>query len=383
MIKRELNIDLPKGQSCFLWGPRQVGKTTLLREKFKESAYYDFLKRDLFVAFLKNPSLLREEVMAMSDDTLKHPIIIDEIQKIPHLLDEVHWLIENKKVHFILSGSSARKLKKGHANLLGGRAWRYELYPLTTHEIADFDLLKALNNGLVPSHYLQKKAHRSLKAYVIDYLKEEVFDEGLTRNLSAFSKFLDIAGYSNGELLNYSNIARECGVDAKTVKEYFQILQDTLIGKIIEPFKKRAERNVISKMPKFYFFDVGVANYISRREVKECKGELFGRSLEHFIYMELVAYSSYSEKDFAINYWRTKQGQEVDFVLNQGEVAIEVKGKETICNSDLRHLKTFNDLYSPKKSMIVSTSSRERLCGQSVVINWQLFLEKLWAGDII
>lgn len=383
MIRRNLNIDLPKGQSCFLWGARQIGKTTYLREKYKNSLYYDFLKKDLYIKYLKNPSIFREEILAMPEKKLLNPIIIDEVQKIPELLDEVHWLIENKGVNFILSGSSARKLKRGHSNLLGGRAWRFEMLPLTSYEIKDFDLLKIVNNGLIPSHYLQKNAKKSLKAYVIDYLKEEIFDEGLTRNLSAFSRFLDIAGYSNAELLNYTNIARECGIASQTVKEYFQILQDTLIGRIITPFKKREERNSLNKIPKFYFFDIGVANYISKSVIEECKGELFGKSLEHFIYLELLAYSLYSEKDYSINFWRTKQGQEVDFILDQGQVAIEVKGKECIANNDLRHLKTFISTYSPKKSFLVSMSSGTRLCKDTIIINYKLFLEKLWNGDII
>jgi uncharacterized protein len=383
MISRLLKIDLPQKQSCFLWGARQTGKTTFLRKNFKKSIYYDFLKRDLYISFLKTPSLLREEVLGMTDFELSNPIILDEIQKLPDLLDEVHWLIENTGASFILSGSSARKLRRGHSNLLGGRAWRFEMYPLTTNEIKDFDLLKALNHGLIPSHYLSKNVNRSLKAYVIDYLKEEIFDEGLTRNLAAFSKFLDVAGYSNGELLNYTNIARECGVDSKTIKEYFQILQDTLIGSTVEPFKKRQERNVISKAQKFYFFDVGIANYISKTVIQECRGELFGKSLEHLIYMELLAYRSYSEKDFPINFWRTKQGQEVDFVLGSGAVAIEIKGKEHISNSDLRHLKAFYKIYSPQKSFLVNMAPRKRLCGDSIVINWEHFLKELWEGHII
>ncbi len=383
MIKRTLNINLPKAQSCFLWGARQTGKTTFLREKYKNSIYYDFLKKDLYIKYLKNPSILREEILAMSDKELSQPIIIDEIQKIPELLDEVHWLIENKKVSFILSGSSARKLKRGHSNLLGGRAWRFEMLPLTFNEIKDYDLLKIVNNGLIPSHYLQENAKRSLKAYVVDYLKEEIFDEGLTRNLSAFSRFLDIAGYSNAELLNYTNIARECGIASQTVKEYFQILEDTLVGRTITPFKKREERNSLNKIPKFYFFDVGVANYISKSVIKDCKGELFGKSFEHLIYLELLAYSLYSEKDYSINFWRTKQGQEVDFILEKGEVAIEVKGKNTIANNDLRHLKTFSDKYNPKKSFLVSMSDGKRLCGKNIIINYKIFLELLWSGEII
>lgn len=213
----------------------------------------------------------------------------------PQILDEVHWLIENKKIQFILCGSSARKLKRGHANLLGGRAWRYELFPLTFAEIPNLNLLKAINHGLVPVHNTQseEECKKSLISYVQDYLKEEVFNEGLTRNVPAFSRFFDIVGYSHGELVNYSNISRECGVDAKTIKEYYQILCDTLLGRNIEPFKKRQRRDVIIKMPKFYLFDVGVAGLLTKRSIPEEKGIEFGKAFEHFIFMEIVAYKSY------------------------------------------------------------------------------------------
>jgi len=384
MYKRYLELNLPKGKSCFLWGPRQTGKTTYLKRRFPESVYYDFLKRDLHIEFLKEPNRLRGEIAALPEGRLESPIILDEIQKIPELLDEIHWIIENIGAGFILSGSSARKLRRGHVNLLGGRAWRFNLFPLTSEELGgDFDLLRALNNGLIPVHYGEDDPGRSLKAYVLDYLKEEIFDEGLTRNLAAFSRFLDIAGYSNASLVNYTNIARECGVDAKTVREYFQILQDTLVGTLVEPFQKRAGRAIIRKTPKFYFFDTGVANQISKTIIQEPKGELFGRSLEHLTHMELAAYASYSEKDFDITFWRTKYGQEVDFVLGDGEVAIEVKGKKRISNSDLKHLKLFDELHAPKKSFLVSLEERERRCGNSTVLNWRIFLKKLWNGKII
>lgn len=161
---------------------------------------------------------------------LNYPVILDEVQKVPQILDEVHWLIENKGLRFILCGSSARKLKRGKANLLGGRAWRYEMFPLVTAELENLNLLRVLNRGMMPDHYLQESYKKALRAYTQDYLKEEVFDEGLTRNIPAFARFFDAMGYSHGELTNYSNIARECGVDSKTVKEYYQILVDTPLG---------------------------------------------------------------------------------------------------------------------------------------------------------
>ncbi len=259
-IKRILNMKLPIQQSACLWGARKTGKTTYLKEKFPKSIVYDFLKSDLFFEISKDPSRLREQLLAQEDEALKEPVILDEVQKIPQVLDEVHWLIENKGLRFILCGSSARKLKKGHANLLGGRAWRYELFPLVSREIGEFNLQRALNHGLIPSHYLQndEDCKKSQEAYVRDYLKEEVFAEGLTRNIPAFSRFFDAFGYSHGELTNYCNIARDCGVNSKTVKEYYQILVDTLLALRVEPYKTRQSRQVITKASKYYMFDVGI-----------------------------------------------------------------------------------------------------------------------------
>lgn len=382
IIKRLLEIDLPPRQSAFLWGPRKTGKSTYLKTKFPKSPVYDFLLTDLFVEFSKRPSLLREQLLAKSAGELQQPIILDEVQKVPEILDEVHWLIENKGLRFILCGSSARKLKRGQSNLLGGRAWRYEMFPLVTPELERVDLLRALNHGMVPVHYLQDDYKRSLKAYVRDYLKEEVFHEGLTRNLPAFSRFFDAMGYSHGELVNYSNIARDCGVDSKTVKEYFQILVDTLLGRFVLPFKKRPARQVIGKAPKFYLFDVGIAGAISNRRVSQEKGESFGKALEHFIFMEIAAYNSLRELDFDINFWRTKSGLEVDFVLG-GEVAIEVKGTSRVDNTDLRSLNAFVTEYSPRSAIVVCNEKAERIYDKIKIMPWRIFLRDLWKGKII
>lgn len=376
-------MDLPKGKSAFLWGPRKVGKSTFLKSRFPNSHVYDFLRTDLFVEISKNPALLREQLLAKDPAVLKHPIVLDEVQKVPQVLDEVHWLIENKGLSFILCGSSARKLKREHANLLGGRAWRYEMYPLVSPEIETIDLLRVLNHGLVPVHYLEETYRKSLVAYVQDYLKEEVFNEGLSRNIPAFSRFFDAMGYSHGELINYSNIARECAIDSKTVKEYFQILADTLMGKLIEPFKRRQGRQVISKAPKFYLFDVGVAGIITKRHLEEERGEGFGKALEHFILMEIIAYRGYRELDFEINFWRTKLGLEVDFVLGGGEVAIEIKGAPRIDKSDLRPLFAFIGEYAPKKSYLICNEKEERIHDEVHIIPWKVFLERLWEGKII
>ena len=382
-IKRILNIDLPPRQSAFLWGPRKTGKSTYLKERFPHSLVYDFLQTDLFLEFSKQPSLLRERLLAKGNDVLNYPVILDEVQKVPQILDEVHWLIENKGLRFILCGSSARKLKRGKANLLGGRAWRYEMFPLVTAELENLNLLRVLNRGMMPDHYLQESYKKALRAYTQDYLKEEVFDEGLTRNIPAFSRFFDAMGYSHGELTNYSNIARECGVDSKTVKEYYQILVDTLLGTRVEPFKRRQNRQVIIRAAKFYLFDVGVAGAITKRHIEEKKGELFGKAFEHFILMEIAAHNSYNELDYEINFWRTKSGLEVDFVLGGGEVAIEVKGTTHVKKRDLRPLTAFIEEYSPRKALVVCNEREERVHGRIRIIPYRNFLRDLWGDKII
>ena len=382
-IQRRLNIDLPPRQSAFLWGPRKIGKSTYLKKRFPESIVYDFLRSDIFLDFSKSPSLLRERLLARKAHELQNPVILDEVQKVPDILDEVHWLIENKGLRFLLCGSSARKLKRGKANLLGGRAWRYEMFPLVSAEIHEPDLLNILNRGMIPAHLLDEQYEKSLRAYTQDYLKEEVFAEGLTRNIPAFSRFFDAMGYSHGELINYSNIARDCGVDSKTVREYYQILLDTLLGRFVEPFKRRQDRHVISRTPKFYLFDVGVAGAITKRHIREERGELFGKAFEHFVFMEISAHSSYSDLNYEIHYWRTKTGLEVDFILGNGEVAVEVKGTNRVDQSDLRALKVFVETYSPGKAILVCNEKEPRVHGAIRIMSWQAFLSALWKGEII
>lgn len=385
---RYLKMKLPKGQSAFFWGARKTGKSFYLKRHFPNSIYYNLLETDLYFRLLKAPHLLREEVLSLSDDCLHYPIIIDEVQKIPCLLDEVHWLIENSSAYFILCGSSARKLKRQGVNLLGGRAWRYEFFPLVYPEIQEFDLLHALNYGLIPSHYAANHWTKTVKSYVNDYLKEEIRAEGLVRNLRTFAQFLDIAAFSNGETLNYSNIARDCGVDAKTIKEYYQILVDTLLGYYIYPFKDKMKREDLVASPKFYFFDVGVVNQLKKRTFAELKGIEAGSAFENYILLELWAYRALNEKEFDIHFWRTNSGLEVDFVLGHAEVAIEVKISDSIASSDIRGLITFQNEYKPKSAFVVSTVSRARKLtlsdGQVIdILPWRTFLDMLWQEKIM
>ena len=365
-----------------MWGPRKTGKTTLLRQLFPHSQRYDLLQNETFLRLSKEPFRLREELEATG---LKQPIIIDEVQKIPSLLDEIHWLIENKGLSFILCGSSARKLKRSHANMLGGRAWRFELHPLTSQELGqDFDLLHAMNRGLIPSHYQSPDYRKDLQAYIYDYLREEIQQEGLIRNLPAFARFLDAVPFSQGELVNYTNIARECAVDAKTVAEYYQILVDTLIGLFLEPFRKQRKRQIISATSKFYLFDVGIAGGLAKRTITETRGDEFRRAFEHFILMEILAYRSYQEKDFRMAFWRTKDGHEVDFVLEDGLVAIECKGTSTLSSSDFKGIKAFVEEHKPQKAIIVCQERVPRKREDGIeVLPWKIFLQKLWGGKLL
>jgi len=383
MITRLLKMKLPKGQSAFLWGARKTGKSTYLKQHFPHSITYDLLKTDELTRLLASPHLLREELIALSSKQLHQPIIIDEIQKVPLLLNEVHWLIENKQLGFILCGSSARKLKRGAANLLGGRAWRFNFYPFVYKEIKDFNLLQTFNHGLLPSHYLSNQPLRMLRAYVNDYLREEIQEEGIVRNLPAFARFMDLVGFTNGQLLNFTNIARDCAVDAKTVKEYYQILQDTLLGYLIFPFHKKIKRELIQTTPKFYLFDVGIANYLRKRKIEILQGNDAGDAFENFILMELVAFLGLHELDIPIQYWRSKTGLEVDFILNQGKVAIEVKITSHPHVSDMKGLIAYCEDYSPQYAIVVCQVPRKRILTTIkntpiLALPWQEFLENLW-----
>ncbi len=380
MFKRiESFKDLGK-ESCFLWGPRQTGKSTLLKNLFPNSPYYDLLLANEFRRLTGNPSLLREELLAMQLENV--PVIIDEVQKVPALLDEIQWLMVNKKISFILCGSSARKLKRTGANLLGGRAMRYELFPLVSKEIPDFDLLRALNHGLLPRHYLAANPKKMLEAYVSDYLKEEIAAEALTRNVPAFARFLEVAAFSNGEVVNYNNIAQECGISAPTVKDYFQILFDTMLGFTVPSYRKNPKRRIV-QAPKFYYFDLGMTNFLLKRGEITPGSEIFGRAFEHFIFQEILAHSHYSGKNYQISYWRTSSGLEVDFILGEHEVALEVKGVPEVKPHHLKGSKAFCDEYKPKKSIIVSLDQRPRMSGEISILPVKDFLERLWKGEII
>lgn len=385
MYKRILDLSAWREKTLFLWGARQTGKSTLLKVLFPDAIRYDLLRSDTYRQIVANPALIRQECEArnLTGATQQQPVIIDEIQKVPDLLDEIQWLIENRGLKFILCGSSARKLKRGHANLLGGRALRRELYPLVNHEVQDFSLSKALNQGLVPPHYLSLSPRDVLRSYIGDYLKEEIAAEALTRNIPSFSRFLEVAALSNGEIVNYQNIARECGISAPTVKSHFEILEDTLIGRSLPAYVKRLKRRLIHA-PKFYFFDVGIVGELARRGIIEAGSELFGKAFEHYILMELWAHAAYSGLHYDVSYWRTASQMEVDFILGDHDVALEVKSTTAAQDHHLRWLRAFKDEYSPRRCIAVTLDPKARKTADGIdIIPWQEFLDRLWGGKII
>ena len=379
MYIRKQNFQDADNESFFFWGARQTGKSTLLKAQYPDSIYFDLLLSDVYGNLLRNPALLRETILARNHASL---VIIDEIQLIPSLLNEVHWLIANHNIRFILSGSSPRKILRSGANLLGGRALRYELYPLIYKEIPDFNLLRALNHGLLPRHYLSKNPKKLNSAYVGSYLHDEIMAEAKIRNIASFSRFLEAASFSNGEIVNYTNIATECGVSSPSIKEYFQILEDTLIGRFLPSYQKRPKRRVI-RAPKFYFFDIGVANLLAKRSLIEPETEAFGKAFEHFIYHEIYVHSKYSGLEYPISYWRTTSQIEIDFVLGENEVGIEVKASKLANKRHIKGLKHFSEEYKVKKLILISNDPLPRKIGNIFIMPWHFFLDRLWSGEII
>jgi len=381
-VKRILKINPPRSRSAFLWGPRKTGKTTILKQQFSEALWIDLLDYNVYFNFNKNPAQLRE-VISFSKN--KNTVVIDEVQKIPALMDEIQWNIQNRRnIQFILCGSSARKLKRNNVGLMGGRALRYELFPLVSKEIGidSINLDKILLYGMIPAHYFSGDPEMELKSYVNDYLKEEIQMEALTRNLSVFSKFLYSAALTNGMLLNYSNIARECGVSVKTVREYYTILEDTLIGRQIFPWRKSKKRRLI-ETSKFFFFDVGILTPLLGRKNLHPGTMEYGIAFEHFILQECWAYSRYSKTDFPLYFYKTASGNEVDMILGEGEVAVEIKSSEN-SNYKLKGLHIFSEESKPRKKIVVSRELFPRKLENGVEVwPWKEFLKALWDGDII
>lgn len=339
----------------------------------------NFLQRDTFLKYKSHPERLRKEIEAMDPAPRALTIFIDEVQKAPEMLDEIHLLIEQYKgkLFFVMTGSSVRKLKRSSANLLGGRAWQYFLHPLTHRELgADFSLNKMLSRGSLPPvvRAPAEDAAKFLEAYTQTYLKEEVLDEALTRNVGAFSRFLEIAADQNGAIVNYSNTARETHVSVKTIQAYYQILEDTLVVFKIPPYIKSARRRLVLH-PKYYFFDTGIVQTLIGRAaqpVKEGTTE-FGRSFEHFIILEIMRLASYADKNWHFFHWRSAAGAEVDLVIEtpEGVWAIEVKTGSRIESVDLQGLRSFQTDHPHARAVCVSTTDRAYRAGSFNVIPWK------------
>ncbi len=381
MITRRLKLPSPGEETFFLWGPRQTGKSTLLRILYPDAFWIDLLKAEEFRLYLTNPELLREQ---LPHSTPPPFVVIDEVQKLPHLLDEVHWLHENRGIQFALCGSSARKVRRGHANLLGGRAVRYELFGLVSAELGeDFDLGRLLNHGYLPRIYLADRPARLLNAYVADYLKEEIAAEGLVRKLPVFSDFLAMASLSDTETVNFSTIARDCGVSSQTIKGYFQILEDTLLGRWLPSFRRRPKRRVAAA-PKFYFSDIGVVNFLSKRGTLYQGTPMFGKAFENWCFHELTAWNLYSEAYAELYYWRLASGTEVDFIVNDMNLAIEAKATARISSRHIKGLRQLQiDHPEVKRRIIVCLEERPRLTDDNIeILPARLFARKLWNGEL-
>ena len=383
MFQRNLPLPDPGRESFFLWGPRQTGKSTLLKQCYPEARRVDLLKADEFRRYAVHPEYLRQEIEAEGPEPGRQ-IVIDEIQKVPALLDEVHWLIENHGLHFALCGSSARKVKRGAANLLGGRALRYHLHGLTAREIGGgFDLQRMLNHGYLPRMYLANRPGRLLDAYVADYLREEVAGEGLVRNLPAFAGFLDAAALGDGAMVNCSTIARECGVSGKTVRGYFEILQDTRLGRNLPAWRKRPKRRTVTA-PKFYFADVGVVNRLARRGALSPGSELYGHAFENWVFHELSAFIDYREWDGELSYWRLAGGAEVDFILGDMQLAVEAKASARITRDHLKGLRSLaEDHPGVGRRVVACLEPKARRTEDGIdVLPAETFVRRLWQGEL-
>jgi predicted AAA+ superfamily ATPase len=381
MYKRLLQLPTKPKKSFFLWGPRQTGKTTLLKAIYADAYRIDLLKTDELMRYTRNPAILREEAATLPRNRL---MVVDEIQKAPLLLDEIHYLIQEEQRVFGLCGSSARKVRRGHANLLGGRAVRYELLGLVAEELGqDFSISRFVNTGPLPAHYGADEPGKVLRAYVDDYLREEILQEGLTRRLPVFSDFLRVAAIGDTEIVNMSNVARESGMAVSTVRDHYGILVDTLMGAFLPAFTLRPKRRTI-QAPKFYFRDLGVVNHLARRGVVQPGSELFGKAFENWLFHELSVHTRYSGQFYDISYWRLSSGIEVDFVLGSGALAIEAKGKTNITTKDFKGLINFKkDFPTVKSLIIVCLAKKARKTDDGITIMpYQEFINSLWHGNL-
>lgn len=375
-IQRKLDIaSVVKHKTCFLFGPRQCGKSSLIRESMPDAYVFDLLSSDTFTRIARDPNYIEEVCRE------PRPVVIDEIQKMPSLLDEVHRLIETKGMKFVLTGSSARKLRRGGVNLLGGRARIRNMHPFSAAELGDgFDLDKAINYGLLPSVWFSDSPDEDIGAYVSLYLEQEILQEGATRNLPAFSRFLEIAALSSGEQINYQSISSDAQIPRSTVQEYFKILKDTLIAHELPVWRKGLSRKTV-ETAKFYLFDAGVTRRLQRRKVLVSGTPEYGHAFESWLLHEISAYSDACRQDAEMSYWRTRTGIEVDFVVN-GEIAIESKTTRNASKEDIKGLKAIADEGTFRRRILVCDEPLARTVDGIEILPWREFVSQLWSGAV-
>ena len=379
MYHRIFDVENRLDEAMFLFGARQTGKSTLLKERFPKAIYIDLLKSDVRNRFKQHPEEFRESLLRYPPETL---VIVDEIQKVPDLLDEVHWLMVEKGLWFILSGSSARKIKKSGANNLGGRAIPETLFPLVSAEIPDFDIERAVQNGMIPRHYMVANARNRMRAYIDLYVKEEIIEEALVQNVDEFIRFMEVATIMDGEILNYENVASDCGVSANTVKAYYKILVDTLLGFEVPAYRKVIKRKLY-KSPRFYYFDIGIANHLTKRYQLAPKTPEYGHAFEHLIIQEIVAYLAYTNSDEELSYWHTYENIEVDAIIGDARVAIEIKSTDHVDHGDKKGIMEFAKEHPNAKQILVSRDRISRRSGNVDLYYVTDFFKALWAGEII
>lgn len=376
-LKRILDLSEElKKKSVLLLGPRRTGKSFLIRHQVKADKVFNLLRADHFQLLSNRPSALRESL-----ESHYRLVVIDEIQKLPNLMDEVHDLIETTQTHFLLTGSSARKLRKTHTSLMAGRAKSRQLFSFVTQEIGDFHLEKVLSYGLLPPVFLAEDPAEEISSYVGDYLREEIQAEALTRKIENFSRFLHQAALRNTELINFESVGSDAQVPARTIREYYSILVDTLLGSMLEPLESSQKYKSVSHS-KFYFFDVGVPHALLGLGALSATSKNWGPAFEAFVYQELRAYISYFAPKSTINFWRTSQeGKEVDFVIN-GEMAIEVKSTANVSEKDLRGIVSLQKDRKLKRSIVVCQQRAKSRIDGIEIWPYASFLKELWKKNI-
>jgi len=378
-IDRILNLkQLMDKKSHFLFGPRATGKSSLIKHDLADQALViDLLHSETYMRLMGNPSQI-ESMIALNEKTY---VVIDEIQRVPELLNEVHRLIENKHIRFLLTGSSARKLRCQGVNLLAGRARQAELFPLSYHEFKTFNLPRYLQYGGLPMVVLSDEPEEDLDAYVYTYLEEEIKAEALVKNLPAFSRFLQLSALTSGTTLNFTSIASDAGVSSVTLREYYQILEDSFLGFSVLPWRHSVKRKAVATA-RFYYFDTGVKNRLAGIHAIPEQTDLFGQAFEHFIAMELRAYLSYFRKKLSLCFWRTSDGHEVDFIIGD-QVAIEVKAAKKISSKHLKGLRYLMEEKKLEKYYMVSQDPIALKEEGIYILPWEDFLKRLWNEEII